>query len=439
MKLKRILALVCVFAMLLTLMACGKKKVEDPAETKEPETTTETVKTESPSKDEKAESAEDAVSDLVEGLSDEDIAALEDLIGGYAAEIPLEDLKIVSLTVSQLIDLGFTVDADLTQTLQPGAVSESIPVSKDDFTAEIQVSNPSTVEITLSAGVIAMCTISGETLTESTLFSTGIASLDTLLALYGDPYLQTAEEVVYQVYADERIDLSDVESLYEGYTGEPISENYKLIFSLAGSAISAISLSDPALLWAGLTGNIDEDDLEEMTYEEIVVATEVRDTIQEQLAAEFASAGLDVAVDELSGEILLSEDILFANNSSALSEDGQAYLDQVFAVYANVLLSDAFQGYVSKIVFEGHTSTIGSYDYNLTLSEERAAAVLDYCLNSETSELSEAQRTQLESLSETIGYSYTDPIFDENGEVDMDASRRVEIRFLLDPASFTVE
>ena len=235
------------------------------------------------------------------------------------------------------------------------------------------------------------------------------------------------------------MDLSDIEDLYEGYTGEPISENYKLVFSLAGSALSAISLSDPSLLWSGLTGNIDEDDLEEMSYEEIVAATEVRDSIQEQLLAEFAAAGLDVTMDELSGEILLAEDILFANDSSELSEDGQAYLDQVFAVYAKVLLSEAFIGHVSGIVFEGHTSTTGTYDYNLTLSEARAAAVLDYCLNSETSELTEEQRIQLEDLSETIGYSYTDPIFDENGEVDMDASRRVEIRFLLDPASFTTE
>ena len=432
MKLKRILALICVFSMLLTLMACGKKKTEEPDVSDE---TTEAVETEE-SSDETAETTEDLAAELVEGLSDEDIAALEELVGGYAAEIPLEELEVVSLTVTQLMELGFTVDADLTKVLQPGEVSNALPICKDDFAAEIQVSNPTTAEITLEAGIVAVCTISGETLTESALFSTGIASLDTLLALYGDPSLQTAEEVVYQVYADERVDLSDMESLYEGYTGAPISENYKLIFSMAGSAISAISLSDPALLWSGLTGNIDEDDLEEMTYEEIVAATEVRDSIQEQLVDEFAAAGLEVSVDELSGEILLSEDILFANNSAELSADGQAYLDQVFAVYAKVLLSETFSSYVSKIVFEGHTSTTGTYDYNLTLSEERASAVLDYCLNSETSELTDAQRTQLESLSETVGYSYTDPIFDENGEVDMDASRRVEIRFLLDPASF---
>ena len=79
---------------------------------------------------------------------------------------------------------------------------------------------------------------------------------------------------------------------------------------------------------------------------------------------------------------------------------------------------------------EGHTDTSGSYDYNLELSQKRADAVLNFCLSDEAG-LDAAYVQALSQLLTAKGYSYDYPVYDENGEVDMDASRRVSFRFVV--------
>lgn len=37
----------------------------------------------------------------------------------------------------------------------------------------------------------------------------------------------------------------------------------------------------------------------------------------------------------------------------------------------------------------------------------------------------------LQSMMEAVGYAYDRPVYDENGQVDMDASRRVSFRFII--------
>ena len=42
-----------------------------------------------------------------------------------------------------------------------------------------------------------------------------------------------------------------------------------------------------------------------------------------------------------------------------------------------------------------------------------------------------AYASTLQSMLETIGYAYDKPVYDENGEIDNDASRRVSFRFIV--------
>ena len=42
----------------------------------------------------------------------------------------------------------------------------------------------------------------------------------------------------------------------------------------------------------------------------------------------------------------------------------------------------------------------------------------------------------MKKLAVAKGYSFENPIYNANGEVDMDASRRVTISFTLDPDKF---
>lgn len=62
----------------------------------------------------------------------------------------------------------------------------------------------------------------------------------------------------------------------------------------------------------------------------------------------------------------------FATGSADLTPDAIRTLDEL----GRALSSKALAGYRFRI--EGHTDTVGSQDYNHTLSEQRAAAVVEY-------------------------------------------------------------
>ena len=67
----------------------------------------------------------------------------------------------------------------------------------------------------------------------------------------------------------------------------------------------------------------------------------------------------------------------------------------------------------------------------MDLSSERASSVARYILNPDNG-LSEAKVGQLQSMLTINGRSYSSPIYEAGtGEIDMAASRRVEIKFRL--------
>ena len=100
-------------------------------------------------------------------------------------------------------------------------------------------------------------------------------------------------------------------------------------------------------------------------------------------------------------------------------------------MYLGVLLQDNFRPYIAEIIIEGHTDTDGGYQSNMTLSLNRANAVANFCLDADNG-LTETQIEQLQGLMTVNGRSYTQPVYQMNStEVDMAASRRVEIKFRL--------
>lgn len=143
-----------------------------------------------------------------------------------------------------------------------------------------------------------------------------------------------------------------------------------------------------------------------------------------------------MSVDAQTGSITFSSDVLFPNNSSVLSVDSQEALREIIPTYLDVLLQDNFRGYIAEIIIEGHTDTNGSYDWNMELSSRRASSVANFCLNSRNG-LSEEKIGQLTSLLTVNGRSFSRPVYKADaqggstGEIDMEASRRVEIKFRL--------
>ena len=235
----------------------------------------------------------------------------------------------------------------------------------------------------------------------------GVLSEDGLLTLSWKDYegKQYTRQMIYFLCGFDGIVLADMDGYYL-YTA-----NYFDRYS--DSLYGSISVDEKSAL-------------ESMDEEQIQQIIEKRENLLTDLAAAYREAGLNVTVNEETGEIIMDSSVLFGVDSSDVSADGQAFLAQFINVYTSVVFNEKYSGFVSTIMVEGHTDTSGDYDYNLELSQKRADSVKAYCLS--------VENDHADALAEMLvaaGYSYTNPIYDENGEVDMNASRRVAFRFLI--------
>ena len=157
----------------------------------------------------------------------------------------------------------------------------------------------------------------------------------------------------------------------------------------------------------------------------------VRTELIEELRKEFDNSDLHVAVDEKTGAITFDASILFAYNQATLTPAGEKFLSEFLPRYCDVLLSPQYRDYISEILIEGHTDTEGDYLFNLELSQKRALSVAKYCLSEDSKVLTKDQLDELKEVTSATGRSYSNPVLDEHGEVDMEASRRVEFLFRL--------
>ena len=163
----------------------------------------------------------------------------------------------------------------------------------------------------------------------------------------------------------------------------------------------------------------------------------VRTQIVSELSSALTASGLKATVDPNSGDITLDSAVFFETASYTIKADGQAMLDQFVPVYLSVLLQDKYKDYLGQIIIEGHTDTVGEYFMNLELSQNRAVSVAKYCLQMRS--LTEEQREMLRSILTAQGRSYADPIYNADGTVNMEQSRRVEFKFSLRDAEMIEE
>lgn len=104
----------------------------------------------------------------------------------------------------------------------------------------------------------------------------------------------------------------------------------------------------------------------------------------------------------------------FEFKKSTLTSEGKTQLDQLAAAFTQPALAQ------SRFELAGHTDKVGSHEYNIQLSTERANAVRDY--------LSKQHGIALNRLL-TQGYGFTKLADAQNPKSA--ANRRVEIRHLL--------
>ena len=155
----------------------------------------------------------------------------------------------------------------------------------------------------------------------------------------------------------------------------------------------------------------------------------VKSAIIEELIRALADSNISGASVDDSGAIVFSSEMMFDVNRSTLKDVGKNFLNSFIPRYLQVLMSDRYKPYVSQIIIEGHTDTDGTFLKNMELSQERAYAVLRYILSDEFTGISDDAKRRLEEIVTVNGRSYSDPIYYDNGRVNMAASRRVVIKF----------
>ena len=160
----------------------------------------------------------------------------------------------------------------------------------------------------------------------------------------------------------------------------------------------------------------------------------VRTDIIQELQTIFDESSM--SVDSQTGSITFSSDVLFRYNSATLTAESQKTLKSAIPMYLSVLLQNQYRDYIAEIIIEGHTDTDGDYQSNMELSYNRANSVAKFCLK-EKNGLNASQIEQLQGLLTVNGRSYSAPVYKkdakgkETKEIDMAASRRVEIKFRL--------
>ncbi|MBE2986572.1 OmpA family protein [Campylobacter sp. RM12920] len=134
--------------------------------------------------------------------------------------------------------------------------------------------------------------------------------------------------------------------------------------------------------------------------------------------------GSDIAIDPNSGALKLSSSVLFDKGRAEIKDEVKNELKLTLQKYFDVLLNDEeISKNIDQIMIEGFTDSDGSYLYNLELSQRRAYAVMDF-INSYSSD--ENLRKHLVAS----GRSFNELVM-KDGVEDKDASRRIEIKFLI--------
>ena len=157
----------------------------------------------------------------------------------------------------------------------------------------------------------------------------------------------------------------------------------------------------------------------------------VKADVIEALKNEFSNNNINVDIDAQTGALTLEASVMFDYDQAELTDAGKQALEQILPIYCKVLLQDDYMKYLAEIIIDGYTDTDGDYSYNLQLSQLRSLAVAQYLLDIQGNFLDATQSQNLEKYLTVNGHSMANPVLDANGNVDKDASRRVEVKFRL--------
>lgn len=327
------------------------------------------------------------------------------------------------------------VDVDWGKQLAPGEQAEVVAVCGDS-SITLTIVNPYSEHISYDKAVIACYHVEGnDNLIQKCLedIKHGVSTKQEVFDYYmQDVYEKSDESLTYKGYMLSAIDMSSLQN----YT--PVSKIYNdsgerdVVFLFEEDILYGFEIVAPALLYGGLQDNVSSNELTHLDPSYFTSVEEIRNSILDELRAAFVNANINVNINEYTGEVMMDNGVLFGVDEYELSSGGKKYVDDFLKIYASVLLDDRFADIISEIRIEGHTDTTGSDAYNLVLSQKRADTVRNWCVESIGNELTVNQKNIFSQKATAIGYSFRDPIYTNDGKVDMAASRRVAIKFYID-------
>ncbi|MDD7219936.1 MAG: OmpA family protein [Clostridia bacterium] len=228
-------------------------------------------------------------------------------------------------------------------------------------------------------------------------------------------------------------------ALQEQYTAEILAQQNALDEKDVKLSSQSEQLDKQKKLLAELAAQLkqQQSDLDEKTS---MLATQqkkidniigVKADVIESLQQEFSKNNVSVDIDPQTGALTLNASVLFDYDKAELTEEGKAELSNILPIYCKVLLQGDYKKYLAEIIIDGYTDTDGDYYYNLELSQKRSLAVAEYLTEIRENFLNAQQISELQTYLTVNGHSMANPVLDANGNVDKNASRRVEVKFRL--------
>lgn len=152
------------------------------------------------------------------------------------------------------------------------------------------------------------------------------------------------------------------------------------------------------------------------------IASDVNNSVKQTLKEN----GIPIEIDKESGEVTFGETALFDTDSDQLKPEAKEILKVFVPKYAETIYKD-YGDYISKIIVEGHTDDVGTYIYNLDLSQRRAFSVVNFIVGEEIGDYKYKDKLTEDIIA--VGRSKAEPVKNNDDSVNRDKSRRVEIKY----------
>ena len=152
------------------------------------------------------------------------------------------------------------------------------------------------------------------------------------------------------------------------------------------------------------------------------IASNVNNSVKQTLKEN----GIPIEIDKESGEVTFGETALFDTDSDQLKPEAKEILKVFVPKYAETIYKD-YGDYISKIIVEGHTDDVGTYIYNLDLSQRRAFSVVNFIVGEEIGDYKYKDKLTGDIIA--VGRSKAEPIKNNDDSINRDKSRRVEIKY----------